>query len=466
MRRPLVLVVVLLAALLAPAPVAAVAAPVVNPWRVVSERSGANLDEASSVRASNGVLHVVYHEETGTSDGLRYRTLSAAGAWSAPEAIASGWASINNADIELVGGAPHVFWGGQRSVDVSDPASSGQGWYASRAASGTWTLSAAPFTSLSTAYASSELSTALATDGTPWATWTGTFGLRVHTGLATGANEPSLSKHCCDYASNVGRDAKTGDIFAVYYSNADTGKGYFTQRVSPTTGDRVLLAGGRYANNALSRIKRLAAASRTAGGVYSAYCDRYPSCTSIRVAAVTGPSLRLALPSAANAETVWTAAAPLGRMWVSWADAKGVWVARSNMALTKWGAYQPLKGPRNFDTVWSTGGEASRGPLDLFANVTVKGDTRMWHQRVKPKLAVTAPAMTHSDMTRTISLRLVDAGDPVIGTIRFGGVTKATNALGYATFTIPRGTRTGSYPAVGSARGYVAGSGTVRVHNM
>lgn len=463
MRR-IAFAIVLVAALVAPAAASAVAVPAVNPWRLVSEKTGKNLDESSAVRAADGTLHVVYtDDESVSTSGIRYRTLSPAGGWSAPETVVAGWSGTTNPDIELIGGVPHVFFGGIRSTDVADPASSGQAWYASRTG-GTWSLSSAPLTALTTAYASSEFSTALATDGTLWGSWTGTFGLRLHTGLATGTEEPSLSGGCCDYASNLGRDAATGDIYATYYSNADEGHGYFTQRVAPTRGDRVLLQGGRYLDDSLSRTKRLAAASRTTGGVYAAYCDRYPSCTGLRVGAVSGPSLRLRLPDSANAETVWTAAAPNGRLWVSWADSKGVWVARSNKALTQWGALQNVKGPRSFDTAWQTSGNAERGTYDLFANFNVGDDFRIWHTRVRPKLSINPPILlARNNIARVVKLRLTDAGDVVGGKITFRGTTKFVNASGFAEFVVPAGAMRGALPATGTATGYVPAKSVVRI---
>lgn len=463
MRR-LAFATVLIAALLAPSTAAAVTVPIViNPWRVVSERSGTNLDEASAVRAADGTLHVVYvDDEPDTPEGIRYRTLSRGGAWSSPESVVSGWLNVNNPDIELIGGVPHVFWAGQRSIVNTDPASSGQAWYASRAG-GTWSLSAAPFSTNAYAYASSQLSTTLAGDGTPWGAWT-RGGRYVHAGLATGTEEASLTAACCDYAANLGRDAATGDVYTTYYADSDSDNGYFTQRIAPTLGDRVMLPGGRYAGKALSRGHRMAAASRTTGGVYSAYCDRYPSCTGIHVGAVTGPHLRLRLPGTANAETVWTAAAPLGRMWVSWADSRGVWAVRSNKALTQWGALQLLKGPKNFDTVWQTSGDADRGTYDLFANISVGSDHRIWQMRVRPKLSVFPPVLlSKNDIARIVKLRLTDAGDPVPGSIRFRGTTKVVDAMGYATFVVPAGATRGAMPATGSSTGYVPGRSIVRI---
>ncbi|MCW2920945.1 MAG: hypothetical protein JWL76_819 [Thermoleophilia bacterium] len=463
MRR-IAFAIVLVAALVAPSTAAAVAIPAINPWRLVSEKGGKNLDQSSAVRAADGTLHVVYtDDESVSTSGIRYRTLSPGGTWSAAETVVAGWSGTTDPDIELIAGIPHVFFGGIRSTDTSDPASSGQAWYASRAG-GTWSLSSTPLTALTTAYASSEFSTALAADGTLWGSWTGTFGLRVHTGLATGTEEPSLSGGCCDYASNLGRDAVTGDIYATYYSNADEGHGYFIQRVAPTRGDRVLLPGGRYGNDSLSRTKRMAAAARTTGGVYAAYCDRYPSCTGLRVGAVSGPNLRLRLPGSANAETLWTAAAPNGRLWVSWADSSGVWAARSNKALTQWGPLQLLKGPRSFDTAWQTSGNADRGTYDLFANFNVGDDFRTWHTRVRPKLQINPPILiARNNVARIVKLRLTDAGDPVGGTIRFRGTSKVVDATGFAQFVVPAGAMRGAIAATGSATGYVPAKSTVRI---
>jgi hypothetical protein len=244
------------------------------------------------------------------------------------------------------------------------------------------------------------------------------------------------------------------------------------QQLAPTVGTPTRLP--RIGTDSLSRGARMPMAQRTTGGLYTAYCDKYPSCTGIRVAALGRPALRLALTPAqvpTLTDGVWLAAAPAGRLWLAFQNRDGVFVTRTNRAVTRWEPVQKLALPAHTDTAWSLSGEGSRGPLDLLSSIGVTSgdsvDIRIRHRRALPKLSVaTPPGLVHSDMSRMITLKLTDAGDPVVGTIRFLGVAHTTNGLGNATFTVPAGTRTGSYVATGSATGYVAGAGRVRVHRM
>jgi hypothetical protein len=302
-----------------------------------------------------------------------------------------------------------------------------------------------------------------------------TFDVLVHTGFPTGGTETNYqpTHGCCGYGSNLGVGSD-GRLFLAYFSNATDQGGYWMQQLAPSVGAPTLLP--QIGTGSLSRGARMPMAARTTGGLFTAYCDKYPSCTGIRVTALGGPSLRLALTPAqvpTLTDGIWLAAAPAGRLWLAFQNRDGLFVTRTNRAVTRWEPVQKLTLPGHTDTAWSLAGEGSRGPLDVLSNIGVTNpsnftvDIRIRHRRVLPKLSVVTPtALVHSDMTRTITLRLTDAGDPVVGTIRFRGVAHTTTVLGYATFTVPAGTPTGTYIATGSATGYVPGLGRVRVHHM
>lgn len=453
---------------LAAAAIAAVAAILTAPsagaaWQVVSENTGGNADEPSHVRGADGTLHIVYRDHIGVAnEGVRYRTLSPTGVLGAPTSPVAGWVSVTQPDIELVGGNPVAFWGGQQDTNSTNPRSTGQAWY-STLAGGAWSLSEQPLTASTTPYASTQFSTALASDGLPWSTWTQTGQLNTHAGLGTAGAEQNLSTGCCEYAANLGRDAATGDLYVNYFSNVTGRTGYYSRRIAPALGDAVLLAGGQANGNALSRTRRMSAAERTTGGVYSAHCDTYPSCTGIRVSAIGGRALRKPL-TAAQVPTVpdstWVAAAPLGRLWLSWSNRSGVYAVRSNRALTRWGAVQRLALPAGTDTSWQTSGEGSRGFLDLFSNITVGNATRIYTQRVKPPLTLTvSPTAVRNSTSHVVRFQLTDAGDPVgRGRVRFRGVTRTTNIAGYASFVVAAGSRAAVYGAVGTAPGYLDSS--------
>jgi len=439
-------------------------------WRVIGEHDQENFATSAAVRGPDGTLHVVYADDVVSGDnGLRYRTISTAGVISAPSTVIANWVNVTNPDIELVAGVPTVYWGGQGSTDVSNPTSSGQAWSATLTA-GVWSAPTA-FTTNGTAYASTSFSTAIDNAGAPWGTWTSTSILYTHAGATAAGTETNLGTDCCDYATNLGRDQVTGALMLNFYSNATGRVGYWTRQVAPTLGAATRLVGGvTSSGDALSANTRLAAAERTTGGVYSAFCDTYPICTGIRVAAGTSAGLRYRLTESmvpTIADGIWTAPAPDGRMWLMWSNRSRTYIARSNKALTKWGTLQAIANPPRTDTNWRVTGEGSRGPLDLFANASTTAgagtQTREWMIRVLPALTLTpSSARLINNRARVVTFRLTDAGDRVMGAqVRFRGVVRTTNALGYVRFGIPAGTRVGRYYATGYATGYNGAIGTV-----
>jgi hypothetical protein len=457
------------AALLAATIAALVAAsPASAAWTVVSERRGSNTDDPALVRAADGTLHVAFREEDGSINRLRHRTLPAAGgAWSAPTSIVDNWISLTNPDLEIIGGVPHAFWAGQGSLELGDPTSSGRAWYATLAA-GTWTRSAAPLTFRASPSASTQVATAVAADGiTPWTTWTGTGIMALHEGLAQGAvDETNLSTGCCQYAANLARDAATGDLYLMWYGNETNAHGYYARRIAPALGDTVRLPSTATTEAVSGRTVRVAAAARTTGGVYTAYCDTYPSCTHVRVAGSSGPALRRSTGSSpANPSKVWTAAAPQGRMWLAWGDNDNrIFVVRSNKAMTRWSSVRQLGAPSETTSTWHLAGEGSTGPLDLLVNASATGGTRIWHERVLPQLALSVVSVRSDSMgRRIITLRSNDAGDALSARVSFRGVRLTSRANGLVRFIVPASTRSGVYVATATKDGYVAASTRIRI---
>jgi hypothetical protein len=457
-----------LVALAAVAALVALPATASAAWTRVSERTGSNQDEVGLLRDASGVLHVAYRDRAGTDPfALRYRTLSANGrTWSAPQTIEGSWVGMTNPDLELVGGTLHAFWGGQGTTNLGDPTNTGQAWYATLTG-GTWTRSAAAMTFRSTPYASSQLSSAVASDGTPWISWTGTGILATHAGLAAGAaEEQNLSTACCEYAANIGRDAATGDLYLVWFSNATNANGVYARRIAPALGDTTRLAATAGTAAFSGRNKRLAAAPRTTGGVYTAYCDTYPTCSKLRVAGTSGPSIVRNLGNKpALAEASWVAAAPQGRMWLVWGDYDGrAWAVRSNKALTRWGAVRPLGSPGAEPTTWNFNGDGSTGPLDVLLNASTTAGTFQFHQRVLPGLSVALVSRRTDSMGRlVVTLRANDAGDPVAARVTFRGTSLVSRANGLVRFIVPAGVAARSATAVASRTGFAPGRLAIRL---
>lgn len=460
MRRPIALVIVSLAAVLVAAGSASAAS-----WRQVSQLDGSNTDSPGVVRGSDGKLHIVYRErESVSAQGLKYRAMTMAGALGSPIQVQTGWSGVTNPDIEMLSGMPTVFWGGIGSTDVSDPTSSGKAWSAQMSGAG-FTRAGAAMTMSSTAYASSAIGSAVASDGTtPIITYQATSLLGIHSGLDASGTEANLSGGCCQYAANLATDAGSGVTY-LYYSSNETGKtGAWMQQVLPTVGAAQQInsgTGGGYSN----RNSRMPAVSRTAGGgTYTAFCDVYPSCSKVVVKGSGSKVLSFRTPTDLNPEKVWLASGPSGRVWLAMGDnSNRVYVARSNKAMTRWSTVQRLGSPSGTSSTWSFAGDGSRGPLDLFMNATVSGQTLLFHRRIMPVLNMTAsPARVMR--TRAVTFTVTDAGDPEAGvSVRFRGQTRRTNARGKATFTVPLTSRTGRASASASKTGYIGASASVRI---
>lgn len=435
-------------------------------WTKVTEHNGSNTDDPSMVRAGDGTLHFIYKDQVGTNYNVRHRTLSANGTlWSAPTSVVDNWVGISNPDIELIGGTPYAFWGGQGAI-VGET-SSGRAWYATFS-SGAWTRSASPLTFRASPYASTSISSAVASDeSTPWITWTGTGILAFHQGLSQGdTEETNLSTGCCQYASNIERDAATGDLYAVWFSNEALKHGIFSQRIAPALGDELRLPSVASSSAFLSRSTRLPAAARTTGGVYTAYCETYPTCTRLRVAASSGPSLSRATgPKGANPSEVWTAAAPFGRMWLAWGDNnQGIFAVRSNRALTRWSPVIRITPPTGTTYLWNVKGEGSAGPLDLLVNLTTPEGTNAWHQRIKPVLSLNVVSRRRDRAGRMIvTLRVTDAGDSISARVRLRGVTRTAPSNGRVRFIVPASNRTRFATALASRSGYSSARLRVRL---
>jgi hypothetical protein len=176
------------------------------------------------------------------------------------------------------------------------------------------------------------------------------------------------------------------------------------------------------------------------------------------VAGTSGPTLGMNTTSAQpNPDKIWTAAAPLGRMWLMWAtNDDRIYAVRSNRALTKWGPITRLTPPRDTTNTWGLDAEGSRGFADIVLNATVAGGTRFWHTRVTPQLTLTTTTRTIiTNRARTAVFRVTDAGDPVRSAkVSFRGATRITNAAGFARFPVAIGKMTRTYIATARAGGY------------
>jgi hypothetical protein len=193
-------------------------------------------------------------------------------------------------------------------------------------------------------------------------------------------------------------------------------------------------------------------------GVCAAYGVGYP----------TWKALNVWCSTRAAPVRVWTGSvtrftvAPAldGRVWAIWANGTTIYAARSNRAVTQFGAAVPVASPHGTSDIWNVQGDGAASPtapLDLLASVTTSG-IAFWHTRVEPGLTLVARAAAGG---RT-AFSVLDAGDPVHGArIAVSGPHGITlvAASGNATAALPGG----RYTAVATANGYSAAKASFTV---
>ncbi|HEY6053220.1 MAG TPA: hypothetical protein VIU86_04775 [Gaiellaceae bacterium] len=456
LRRPGVLAAGLAVLALA---VASSAAPA-GSWKRVTDANLANINQLALARTPDGVLHLAWYRPSGSAQDLMHETLSANGASVGTAApIVSGWSTLTNASLLASGGGLRALFSGIRSTSTTDPYSGGTVYTATAPASGSgWTLApaAAP---PSSAYASDVIGGAATQDGTPVSSWSGTFGLFVHAGLASSAPSTKVQSACCGYEAALATDSASGQTVLAWYSNATGAGGTLAATVLPSLGSTSYLPGSATAdrNSAASPIQQVGIAARIgAPGVYVAYGVGYPTWKQLDLwNHSTAKTLRVA--SAASGLTLPNvAAAPSGRLWVMWSAGGRLYAVRSNRAVTRFGPAAALAPPPGASSVWKLVGEGSLGPLDLFVSATAGGGIAFYHQRVLPPLTLTASVGAKGK----VGFRVGDAGDAVPGAkVAVGGKTLTTGAGGTATTTLAPG----AYRATASLAGYRPATASVRV---
>jgi hypothetical protein len=149
-----------------------------------------------------------------------------------------------------------------------------------------------------------------------------------------------------------------------------------------------------------------------------------------------------------------------------WGDANnGVWVTRSNKAVTRWEPVQKLALPANTTAFYNAQGEGSGGPLDAFVDLLIgTTDRGFWRAHVLARDTLAESTSYQSGWrgkTAKLAFHATDAGDPLTGAIivvAHGGTVVArlkTDGRGNAV-TLWLGKQSGSLKATLTAPGYAA----------
>jgi hypothetical protein len=438
-------------------------------WFLVSAASEGRDDAPAAIHDASGTFHVAWGQGVPTHPqpySIRYRTRTARGAWTQPITVTSGWDSLRGPGLFMMGDRVHAVFAGNGPYGTARYA--GVAWHA-QLQNGRWATTPAPLTQFGNAGSNRSgygwLSAAVDSAGTPWTVWEAPeFAGQVllHGGLDASGPEYMLSQSTWGNP-NIVSDAR-GDVYVVFsMSNPSASGGVWALMVGPERGRIVRLPGAR-STSVLVGSNRLPVAARSTGGAYAAYCDSGWSCTRIRVGGSDGHSLAIRATDPV-AQCIGTGGGPDGRMWVWWGDRTNLYATRSNKALTRWGPVQRFRLPLPDQCFLGSGsGDAVRGSLDVVVRARPDGVVShpLYARHIKPKLSLA----THVVPARAgyrVDARLLDAGDAVTGTVRFGRRTLTVRAGEVAYFYVSAHRYPRTYSFAGAARGYVGTTTAVTI---
>lgn len=407
-------------------------------WTDITGPTGTNLTQTSLVRAADGTLWASYVTGAPGPRQLSARPISSAGVAGSPVAVLSGQTSLNNPAILLRGAGLTVFYSGPGNALH----------YADSPTGTAWTVSANVLDPTGVAYAS-DIAACVASSGTTFQTWNGTYGVFVHRGETAGTAYnymTPLGAGATGYYSNLSAQAN-GTVWLAWAVLDSSRTGLYVQQVDPTTGapagsyvrlaDSVTTYNGTPSfsiGNSLVPI-----VSRAAGGTYVAYETGYPTTTRVTLWEVSGSSAPVTVAgSSTEKKNVCLVVDPGGRIWVFWTESAGgradVFARRSNLSATAWSPIVSVKGPAGASTAYHMAGNAQAGALDVLVHYDVNGTLATYHTQVLAPLSVKVkPASLKVGRKATVTVTVTDAGDPVAGAkVKFGSKTVPTAASGKA----------------------------------
>jgi hypothetical protein len=441
--------------LLAAAAVALAAAPTARAatWRQLTAAGGSNIDQVGLLRTGDGVVHVIWHRQTGANtEDLLHTTIGADGRIGATSTVAAGWATLANAALTAVPGGIRADWGGIRTTD---PDETNQEMNTALSIDGgtTWVLQPGSVVPLGAQSYGSPVSATTRPDGTPVIAWAGTLGTWTHAGLtpATPNFDHQAPLGHYGYDPGIASDA-AGKTMMAWYSNATGYLGPFAQGVNPDgspLGSPLNMPGT--ADMSVGMLSRTPIVARAGGGFYVAYATGYPTQDAVRVWAV-GASRTTLIKKTASTTTVALAGDPSGRLWVVWKDGADVLASRSNKKATAWGAAVQAGAPKSASSLYALDASATAAGADLFGLFSLGSDSHAstYHTRIRPGLTLEANRRSLPAKAITVGFTVTDAGAPVKGAkVKASGRSATTDGRGRASLSLK-----GKATVTASATGY------------
>jgi hypothetical protein len=424
-------------------------------------------DEIGLERTADGRLHVAW-TRTPAGAALFHSALSVdARTVSGPDFIVAPSLGINNR-VDLVagpGGGLRVFFSGLSEAAFSDRMGTATAGRDGRS----WTVQSSPasngsFGGGSPVYASSGISGLNGPGGVPISMWgdsaPGAGG--YHVGVDQATPDFHFQPGCCSTDPNGAREAGTGRVF--YGWNRQSAVGTRAMVQAPGQAPREV------PNSQATQLgHRLGITGRIgARGIYVAYTAGENTFEGVPALWRVGDREPQLLSSRRGARHTTLAPTPGGHVWVMWAREGRIYAGRSSPRGTAVGRIMSVAPPRGTVVIRNLTGEASRGPLDLFALVD-RGErgSGYWHQRLLPPLAVRVSPERLSVRGGRVVVRVTDGGravDDAVVSLRIGSrVERArTGRDGRATIDVRPAGR-GTYEIRAGARGFSEGIAHLRI---
>ena len=419
-------------------------AGVAGRWTQITHQSNGARANLGLARGKDGRLHVLWAGPSRAPyKGIYDTAISPAGAVGRPQAVVSGWNGVNPPAAAVASdGSVHAVISGAKVGGQNDPYDG----LNDAAGPGSWRLGAHAFGHSSISVASNAVvAAAFLKNGQLVTVWQSAAKLLTQVGIDPATPPQDITPPGLADNPQIAVDQATGDAVVAYH-NVNAGQNSF-RRIQPALGAPQVMP--------QAKLDAPQIAARAGGGVYTAYT---PDGARVWLLRYGSPPRPVPVPKGVHVLTAGVAPGPEGRLWLFYGSGDKTFVTRTSKAVGGFEPVQTLTSPTNAQ-YFRIEGEGSAGPLDLFVDLTVDGKTKdgTYQTHVLPALSlVTAKS------GRRVTVRVLDAGDPVAGARVSGlpGGVKTTDAKGSIVLAAT-GKRTLSLTA--SKPGYVSATAKVTV---